>query len=630
MQILSAWLLGTLPVALLTSAPASRPQPMDEPPRARANDNRTPAGTMRGDTLVVRLVVGKAEWYPETATGPHITSPAFGEEGKAPSIPAPLIRVRAGTPIRATVRNALPDSTIHIIGLATQPIPAADTAHIAPGASAEFVFTAGAPGTYLYRAVIGNDPDGRPSETETANGAFVVDPPGGSPPDRIFVINVMAYEQDSTHVRQALGFNGESWPYTERLSLTVGDTVHWRLLNGSTRGHPLHLHGFYFRVDEAGTGLASRVVPAAQRRLGVTEQFFPWETRLITWSPDRPGNWLFHCHLTIHVTPEARLDHPDEMEHEDHSASAMEHMAGLVLGISVAPRPGESYARAGTPRRLDLFAQQGPARGSMPMTYSYVLQRGPRAPAADSIETPSSTIVLIRGEATDIVVHNRSREATGIHWHGIELESYSDGVVGWSGQGKTVAPPIAPGDSFVARLTLPRAGTFMYHTHLNDVKQVTAGAAGPLIVLEPGESFDPARDHVYLALWSGRNPVLGHGQDLLINGEAGSAPDLPLASGVTHRFRFINLGAALNVRFQLRRETTTVEWTARAKDGADLPPALRVMQPAIQAVAVGETFDFELNPPGAGIYELSATFVHPPGFAAVGAAQRWRQRIVVR
>lgn len=620
------------PLVALVLSSSVRGSPPEDPTRVVPNDNRVAAGFMRGDTLVLRLVVGRAEWYPEDSTGPHITVEAFGEEGKAPSLPAPLIRARTGTPIRATVRNALGDSTIHVIGLSTQPIPVSDTLHLAPGASAEVTFRAGAPGTYLYRAVIGNDPDGRPSERETANGAFVVDPEGGSPPDRIFVINVRAYELDSMRVRSAIGFNGRAWPYTERLAMTVGDTVHWRIVNGTTRGHPIHLHGFYFRVDAAGNGLASRAIPEAQRRLSVTEQFPPWNTKTYTWAPDRPGNWLLHCHLTFHVTPEARLDHPDDTDHQDHSANAAEHMAGLVLGIEVAPRPGESYERHGTARRLDLFAHLGPARGSMPMTYSYVLQRGSVPPARDSIEIPSSVIVVTRGQPTDIVVHNQSPQATGIHWHGIELESFSDGVVGWSGLGKLMAPPIAPGDSFRARLTLPRAGTFMYHTHLNDIKQLTGGASGPLLVLEPGETFDPARDHVYLATWSGRKPRLAPPPppDLIVNGDTAVAPTRQLEGGVTHRFRLINIGAALNIRFQLRRDTTLAEWKARAEDGADLPQRLRVLRPADQIVAVGKTFDFEFAPPGPGVYELTAAFVPLPGAPPAGARQRWRQRLVVR
>ena len=616
---------------VLLLASAERPAPRVDAPRAAANDNRRPAGVIRRDTLVLQLLVGKAEWYPEGPDGPHITIEAFGEEGKSLSIPAPLIRVVTGTPIRATVRNALSDSTIHVIGLGTHPIPAGDTLHIPPGASAEVTFQPGAPGTYLYRAVIGNDPDGRPSERETANGAFVVDPVGGSPADRIFVINVIQYESESRGLRMAIGFNGKSWPHTERLPMMVGDSARWRLVNGTTRGHPLHLHGFYFRVDGIGDGLSSRTLPVDARRLAVTEQVQPWGTRAITWSPDRPGNWLFHCHLMFHVTAEARLDHHAPHGGDDHSTDPNAHMAGLVLGIPVASRPGESYARTGAPRRLDLFFQQGGRRGSIPVTYSYVLQRGPKPPAPDSLEVSGSPIVVTRGTATDIVVHNRAREATSVHWHGIELESWSDGVAGWSSRGAAMAPAIAPGDSFTARLTLPRAGTFIYHTHLNDVAQVTGGAAGPLLVLEPGEIFDPARDHVYLSTWHGRPLRALNIPGVLVNGDSLTSAPKELEKGVIHRLRLINIGAAGIVRFSLRMDTTLVQWKARAKDGAELPPALRVAQAATQPVSVGETYDFDFTPPGPGAYELSAVALIPPGApTAPGPQHHWRQKLVVR
>ena len=39
----------------------------------------------------------------------------------------------------------------------------------------------------------------------------------------------------------------------------------------------------------------------------------------------------------------------------------------------------------------------------------------------------------------------------------------------------------------VAHLTLKRAGTFIYHTHLNDLYQISTGLYGPIIVLEPGQ-----------------------------------------------------------------------------------------------------------------------------------------------
>jgi hypothetical protein len=108
-------------------------------------------------------------------------------------------------------------------------------------------------------------------------------------------------------------------------------------------------------------------------------------------------------------------------------------------------------------------------------TLSYVLQDGDARPSSDSVRRPGATLVLQQAQPTDIVVTNLARQATAVHWHGLELDSYYDGVVGWSGVGTTVAPIIAPGDSFVARITPPRAGTFIYHTHVDELTQLPAG-----------------------------------------------------------------------------------------------------------------------------------------------------------
>jgi FtsP/CotA-like multicopper oxidase with cupredoxin domain len=47
-------------------------------------------------------------------------------------------------------------------------------------------------------------------------------------------------------------------------------------------------------------------------------------------------------------------------------------------------------------------------------------------------------IILTRGEPVEIEVVNRLKERTAIHGHGIELESYYDGVPGWSGVGSQI------------------------------------------------------------------------------------------------------------------------------------------------------------------------------------------------
>ena len=102
------------------------------------------------------------------------------------------------------------------------------------------------------------------------------------------------------------------------------------------------------------------------------------------------------------------------------------------------------------------------------------------------------TLVLQRGEPVEITLVNRLAEPTAIHWHGMELDSYYDGVHGWSGVGTRITPLIEPGGTFAVRFTPPRTGTFIYHTHLHDDRQLTSGMYGALVVVEPGETFDPA------------------------------------------------------------------------------------------------------------------------------------------
>src|SRR5262245_61665714 len=97
------------------------------------------------------------------------------------------------------------------------------------------------------------------------------------------------------------------------------------------------------------------------------------------------------------------------------------------------------------------------------------------------VTAPGPPLVLRRGEPAEITVVNHLNEATSIHWHGLEIESYYDGVHGWSGVDGRTAPMIAPGASFVVRLAPPRTGTFIYHTHIHDYRQLSSGIYGALI-----------------------------------------------------------------------------------------------------------------------------------------------------
>jgi FtsP/CotA-like multicopper oxidase with cupredoxin domain len=572
-------------------------------PRVQANDNRTPAGRLEHGVLHLDLEVRMARWHPEADDGAWIDVPVFAEKGKAAQVPGPLVRIPTGTSVELTLENRL-DTAITVHGLLTRPAATFDSTPITAHERHTFRFAAGAPGTYLYWAALG--PDDRHNERQQLAGAFVIDSAGPVAPDRVFVINIWSEKPDSHPYRNALAINGKAWPNSERLTYTTADSVRWRVVNASAREHPMHLHGFFFRLVGHGSALSDTLLPPADRPLEVTEMIAPRQTALLAWSPDRPGHWLFHCHLAFHVVPGfARLDTLPAPGHE--------HMAGLVLGIEVRPSPSWHDPERTDPRRLRLVIDERPMHGDSLRTIGVTIDG---EGSTGSGQSPGPVLVLARNQPTDVTVVNHLAEPTAIHWHGLELESWSDGVVGMSGIGSMRAPPVMPGDSFVAHLTMPRAGTFIYHTHLHDVTQLTGGLYGPIVVLPPGQAWDPRRDHLFVLGWDG----LAEGEILLVNGTRRGPPET-MQAGVEHRLRFINIGPADPWPFALRRDSTLVTWRPVGRDGADLPPALTSPQPARQVLDVGNTFDASWTPaPGRYLLEIGEP----------GTPQYWSQVIVAR
>lgn len=237
-------------------------------------------------------------------------------------------------------------------------------------------------------------------------------------------------------------------------------------------------------------------------------------------------------------------------------------------------------------------------------------------PAPDSVEIPGTALILTRGQPTDITVVNHLSEPTAVHWHGIELESYSDGVAGWSGGMNRLAPAIAAGDSFTAHLTLPRAGTFIYHTHLNDIEQLTSGMYGAIVVLEPGQQYDARTDHLFVVGWDGAEDP----PRLLVNGDSLPPPRF-LEAGVHHRLRFVFIGAVGGETFTLRSEAEPARWRTLARDGVDLPQSQQLDVPAQVTGWAGQTFDFDFLATAPGEYTL---------VAGDPATPAWLGRLVVR
>jgi len=204
-------------------------------------------------------------------------------------------------------------------------------------------------------------------------------------------------------------------------------------------------------------------------------------------------------------------------------------------------------------------------------------------------------IVVTRGEPLQITVVNHLASPTTIHWHGLQLESYYDGVAG-GGAGDQITPAIQPGASFVARFTPNRAGTFIYHTHAADQNQLSGGVYGGLIVLEPGTSFDAEHDRLLLI---GARDNEFTTRRITLNGSEEFGP-IVFQHGATYRLRVINMAPNLIADVLLGSQEHPATWRAVAKDGANLQSRLAKPQDAVLHIASGEAYDFEFQPEAPG------------------------------
>ena len=619
-------LVAVLGMTLLLSHPyaaqAAQAAQAAAPASVLPNDNIRAAGRAEGETVTIRLRAAAGRWQPEGPDAATLIVDAFGEEDGPLTVPGPLIRVPEGVSLDVTIRNEL-TTPLRVHGLCTRDGAPCAPIDVPPGATYHLRFAAGRAGTYHYWATS----LGAPMPVRELAGAFVVDARGADARDRVFVITewnsltaahlgeILAAEDPSERflgLRPRLTFviNGLSWPATERLTYRVGDVVRWRVINISSQSHPMHLHGFYFTVMTTGDGRRDEPVAAGEGRRVVTHLLPSGGTVSLQWTPEAEGNWLFHCHIMGHVSPARSLgasaapvgSHPSHAAHVHGQQDASLGMAGMVLGITVLPigdaaRVKEPSVQA--TRQLTMAIERTAAMGGGGSSIGVAISQRGDPPADVRVSSPGPLLVLRRGEPVEITVVNRLDEPTSIHWHGLEIESYYDGVHGWSGSAGRTAPMIEPGRSFVVRITPPRAGTFIYHTHLHDYRQLSSGLYGPIIVTADDEGpYDSTLDHVMVL---GRRDaseasgILEDAASVVVNGER--MPRWTWRAAARHRIRLINITPDDVLAVALVRADTAMTWRPLTKDGAAVPSAESQPTPARVRIAVGETYDFEVDAP---------------------------------
>lgn len=96
-------------------------------------------------------------------------------------------------------------------------------------------------------------------------------------------------------IRRGMDFlvNGERHHHDK--PVRVGDLQVWDVVNSSLMDHPFHLHGFFFQV------LSVDGKAPAFRSWEDVVNLPPRSTVRIAWMPeDRPGSWMYHCHILEH------------------------------------------------------------------------------------------------------------------------------------------------------------------------------------------------------------------------------------------------------------------------------------------------------------------------------------------
>jgi FtsP/CotA-like multicopper oxidase with cupredoxin domain len=300
-----------MPATTHVPAPPITSKPVIERLKPPAGERYNPVIVPNGHTLpftkkdgvkVFHLVAGAVKH--EIAPGLEIE--AWGYNG---TTPGPLIEGVVGDRIRVYVTNKLPEATtVHwhgmlvpngmdgVAGLTQKSIP--------PGQTFKYEFELVKAGTFMYHPHF----DEMTQIALGMVGMIVVHPkePDGR---RVRDFSLMAHEWHvpigqkrpnplTMNEFNVLTFNSKAFPGTAPLAVETGDLVRLRLGNlGPMDHHPIHLHGFSFKIVETDGG---RVPASAQ--LPETSVLVPvGAVRVVEFVADKPGDWALHCHMTHHA-----------------------------------------------------------------------------------------------------------------------------------------------------------------------------------------------------------------------------------------------------------------------------------------------------------------------------------------
>jgi FtsP/CotA-like multicopper oxidase with cupredoxin domain len=302
-----------------TTAAAERDKPLLEridpkptlPPGEPGKDY-TPVVTPNNVSLPWKIVNGVKVYHLvaeeiEHEFAPGLKATCWGYNGR---VHGPTIEAVEGDRVRIYVTNKLPAGTsVHWHGLllpnGMDGVAGLNQRIIRPGETFRYEFTLRQHGTHMYHS----HHDEMTQMALGTVGPFVIHPrrPQEEQPDRDFVFMLHEWRIDVGTSRpnpnemtdfNIFTFNAKAFPGTAPMVAKLGDRVRIRLINlGAMNHHPIHLHGYQFRIVETDGGQ----IPASAQQWETSVLTAVGQSRAFEFVADEPGDWAMHCHMTHHV-----------------------------------------------------------------------------------------------------------------------------------------------------------------------------------------------------------------------------------------------------------------------------------------------------------------------------------------
>jgi manganese oxidase len=307
-----------------TGSAASAPTAPSAP-----TDGDTPRGAYRpvvvpnGSTLPWTVKDGAKEFRlvaepVEREFAPGMKVKCWGYNGQTPG---PTIEAVEGDRVRIFVTNRLPEHTsVHWHGIllpnGMDGVSGLNQPPIRPGEIFVYEFTLRQNGTQMYHP----HADEMLQMAVGMMGLFVIHPREPREPavDRDFAIMLHewavhpgTYRPDPAIMTDfnMFTFNSRVFPGTDPLVVRTGERVRLRFGNLSMDSHPIHLHGFQFKI----TGTDGGAIDPSAQWPETTVNVPVGTTRDVEFVADAPGDWILHCHKSHHTMNAMAHDVPNTL-----------------------------------------------------------------------------------------------------------------------------------------------------------------------------------------------------------------------------------------------------------------------------------------------------------------------------